>query len=282
MSLFHKSERQIITLNGDNPAGFLHDILTANSTSIAIGEMRQSCLLSPQGRILFEIGLYPKSDDEILIEIDANQADEFMRKLQLYKLRRKITITKNDDLAILAGFDEKPDMPAFFATDTRHKDMGWLGIISKDHITNMPFDDEDSYHAKRISLAVPEGARDLTPNRALMLEAGLEITNAVDFQKGCYIGQEVTARTRYRGLVKRRLVPVIGDKIETGMVITSDNKEVGIIHSVASYDNAMIGLASIKLVSLLAGDKNEADLETETTKLSLAIPPHLRPLPEPS
>ena len=66
----------------------------------------------------------------------------------------------------------------------------------------------DRWHANRIAAGVPEGSVDLTPERALMLEAGLDRLGAVDFEKGCYVGQEVTARTHYRGLVKRRLVPL--------------------------------------------------------------------------
>ena len=248
MTYFHKSQRSVLRLSGDGALGFLHDILTASSADLAIGDMQQSCLLSPQGRILFEMSLYHVAQGEVLIEVDSAQADDLRKKLTLYRLRRPITITAEDDLGIIAWFDGTPaphDSLAF--KDKRHEDMGYRAILPKDEIKALPLGDYAAYEARRIALALPEGAIDLTPNRALMLEAGLDELGAVDFQKGCYIGQEVTARTRYRGLVKKRLMAVSSDQLVTGEAITLDDKEVGIIHSTAQGDEAMIGLVLLKL-----------------------------------
>lgn len=261
MTYFHKSHRSVLRLSGEASLGFLHDILTASSAELAIGEMQQSCLLSPQGRILHEMTLYHMDDGDVLIETDSAQADELRKKLMLYRLRRPITIKIEDALGVIAWFDPAPaphDGLAF--KDNRHADMGYRAILPIDAINTLSLDDYALYEARRISLALPEGAIDLTPNRALMLEAGLDELGSVDFQKGCYIGQEVTARTRYRGLVKKRLMALSSAYLETGEVITLDGKEVGTIHSTAQTDKAMVGLVLLKLSAQKAAQEEGGQL----------------------
>lgn len=248
MTYFHKSQRSVLRLSGEGVLVFLHDILTASSADLAIGEMQQSCLLSPQGRILCEMSLYHMADGDVLIEVDSAQADELRKKLTLYRLRRPITIQMEDDLGIIAWFDDVPAPENSLAfKDKRHEDMGYRTILRKQEIERLPLGDYAIYEARRISLALPEGAIDLTPNRALMLEAGLDELGAVDFQKGCYIGQEVTARTRYRGLVKKRLIAISSTQLVTDEAITLDGKQVGTIHSTAQNDKEMVALVLLKL-----------------------------------
>lgn len=293
MAIYHLGHRAILRLIGtadeaNSPIAFLQDILTADIASLSSGQMRQSCLLSPQGRILVEMGLYipeQKADEEQLyIACDSRQADELLKKLKLYRLRRKITLERCDDLTLIAYADEAAEKVAMAdiitkAPDERAPNRGHHAIISKESLPDLTLGHYEAYLAARLLDAIPEGPDELTPNRALMLEAGLELFDAVDFKKGCYIGQEVTARTRYRGLVKRRLVPVKASHLTADGPIINDDKEVGRILATAAIDGAMIGLASLKLTAIHDAEVGSL-LHHDGAPVSLAVPAHLRPLPK--
>ena len=293
MAIYHLGHRAILRLIGtadeaNSPIAFLQDILTADIASLSSGQMRQSCLLSPQGRILVEMGLYipeQKADEEQLyIACDSRQADELLKKLKLYRLRRKITLERCDDLTLIAYADEAAEKVAIAdivtkAPDKRAPNRGHHAIISKESLPDLILGHYETYLAARLLDAIPEGPDELTPNRALMLEAGLELFDAVDFKKGCYIGQEVTARTRYRGLVKRRLVPVKASHLTADGPIINDDKEVGRILATAAIDGAMIGLASLKLTAIHDAEVGSL-LHHDGVPVSLAVPAHLRPLPK--
>ena len=285
MRLYHLDHRTIISLEGEAPIAFLQDILTADIASLGANEMRQSCLLSPQGRILIEMSiLIPAQNGEaerLYIACDESQADELMKKLKLYRLRRKITIDRCDDYSLIAS-DEAPEFDDMLvcAPDKRAPNRGYLAIIKSDAIPALTLSDKAQHKAHRLLDAIPEGPEELVPNRALMLEAGLDMFDAVDFKKGCYIGQEVTARTRWRGLVKRRLVPVKGANLSAGASLMQDEKEVGTILATAPLGEGIIGLASLRLAAIHKTDDGAALLCDEAA-ITLAIPDHLRPLPKP-
>ena len=290
MAQYHLSHRAILRLEGEGPIAFVQDILTADIASLTPGQMRQSCLLSPQGRILVEMVIYipPQSalHESLYIACDASQSDELLKKLKLYRLRRKITMTICEDIALIASdaplaVEESAIIAS--APDTRAPSAGYHTLLNQDAVASLTLDDISAYHGARIANAIPEGPDELIPNRALMLEAGLDLFEAVDFKKGCYIGQEVTARTRYRGLVKRRLVPVIGTNISSGTAIMAAEKEVGTILTSAPWHNErhdeMIGLASIRLTAIHDALEGKT-LAADGTALQLAIPHHLTPLPK--
>jgi folate-binding protein YgfZ len=146
---------------------------------------------------------------------------------------------------------------------------------------------DTDWQIQRIVSGIPEGVNDLTPNRALMLEAGLHQLAAVDFKKGCYIGQEVTARTHYRGLVKRRLFPISTHKtaLTHGSDILLTDRVVGKLGSVAQKNDKAVGLASLRLDAVQQSLDNQkksgsALLSLEDgTPLFLNIPSWMHPLP---
>ena len=290
MAQYHLSHRAILRLEGEGPVAFVHDILTADIASLTPGQMRQSCLLSPQGRILVEMVIYIPSQSDaqecLYIACDVRQSDELMKKLKLYRLRRKITMTICEDIALIASdapLAVEESAIIVSAPDMRAPSAGYHTLLNQDAVASLTLDDISAYHGARIANAIPEGPDELIPNRALMLEAGLDLFEAVDFKKGCYIGQEVTARTRYRGLVKRRLVPVIGTNISSGTAIMAAEKEVGTILTSAPWHierhDEMIGLASIRLTAIHDALEGKT-LAADGTALQLAIPHHLTPLPK--
>ena len=282
MALYHKAHRTVLRITGEGALQFLHDILTADCLSVSAGEMRQSCLLSPQGRILAEMILYPNSPDDVYLDIDTSQAEETVKKLRLYRLRRPLTLSHEEDLHVIACLDEVPALADItFVKDTRHEAMGYLALIPQSQLATLSFAPYEDYLARRFSLALPEGPLELTPNRALMLEAGLDLIKAVDFKKGCYIGQEVTARTHYRGLVKKRLLPIIAPHLAAEMPLMSNGKTIGTVHHATPHNGQMIGLATLKLAAVHDILDGTASCEAEGASAEIALPDWMPPLPKP-
>ena len=204
-----------IMVSGGESIDFLQSILTANLATLAIGDCRPAALLTPQGRILIDMMVYRTSHQDIFLQTDQRRADDLLNRLRRYRLRRPVTLERSIDRQLTCwwGYDgtKKPDDADIFL-DPRHTDLG-CRIISRNSdipltVNGARSASYEDWQSRRIGLAIPEGPIDLVPERALMLEAGLDKLAAVDFEKGCYIGQEVTARTHYRGLVKRRLLPL--------------------------------------------------------------------------
>ena len=291
--LFLHPDKTVLQLTGDNPGNFLNDLLTAQIEALDKDIARAACLLSPQGRILFDM-LVVRQGSVLYLIIEKVQAEALMKRLTLYRLRRAIDITPLAEISVCHLLDSAnsqqtaphaalPDS-AKIAVDERHKGLGFLCLIPE---TDLPATQPDKFwHIQRIGLGIPEGVADLTPNRALMLEAGLQHLAAVDFKKGCYIGQEVTARTYYRGLIKRRLFPItaatnaLNNVLETGAAVMMAEKIVGQCGSVASDDEQGIALASIRLDAAKQVIAQDATLSLEDgTPVQLNIPEWMYPLP---
>jgi folate-binding protein YgfZ len=153
-------------------------------------------LLSPQGKALFDFILWGDAES-ILIDCEAVQAEALMRRLSLYRLRRKIDIVRDADTGVFWSGDG--------GGDPRHPALGkrWPGAIAADDV-----DVSAGYRAHRLSFGVTEGVAELGSDQTLWLEANAAELNGVSFAKGCYVGQENTARMNWRQKVNRRLVVV--------------------------------------------------------------------------
>ncbi|HTT80545.1 MAG TPA: tRNA-modifying protein YgfZ, partial [Stellaceae bacterium] len=130
-----------------------------------------------------------------------------------------------------------------------------------------------AYDRHRLALGVPDGSRDLVPEKSILLEAGFDELNGVDWQKGCYVGQELTARTKYRGLVKRRLFPVeiAGAPPAPGAIISANGHEAGEMRS----SQGGLGLALLRLDAVAEGGRLEVEGATLTP-----FRPHWMRLPD--
>ena len=185
-------DRALIRLSGDDPRGFLQGLVTndvAGALPVWAG------LLSAQGKALFDFIVWADEAD-LLIDCEAAQADALVRRLMLYRLRRRIDIARADDLAVHwspEGAEGVPD-PRLAALGRR-----WIA-------PSTPGDASAAWRAHRLALGVAEGAAELGQDRTLWLEANAAELNGVSFTKGCYVGQENTARMNWRQKVSRRLV----------------------------------------------------------------------------
>ena len=297
--------RRLIRVSGADATDFLQSLITANVETLPGDTARASALLTPQGRVLVDF-LVSRTDDGFMIECDAEQAEELFTRLRRYRLRRPVDLAHETGLSvwILWETTTPPDnppatlpatLPVGALRDSRHPDLGWRLLAPADATANAQGSDTepaslDMWHAVRIAAAIPQGPVDLIPERALMLEAGLDRLGAVDFEKGCYVGQEVTARTHYRGLVKRRLAPfILADATATtGAAITDDGKSLGTVLSTASTTTSStsnIGTGSICLAAMKLSDLHrlhagDATAQIDGAPATLSLPDWMLPLPQ--
>ena len=192
-------DRAVLRLSGEDVGGFLQGLVTNDMALLAPDRPLWAGLLTPQGKALFDFILWAEGED-VLIDCEAEAAEELVRRLTLYRLRRKILITRDDRLAV----HWHPDAPAEDrgrALDPRLPELGgrWLAA---------PGEPAEGWLAHRLALGVTEGRGELGSDRTLWLECNAAELNGVSFVKGCYVGQENTARMNYRAKVNRRLVVV--------------------------------------------------------------------------
>lgn len=195
------TDRAVIRLSGEDVSEFLQGLVTQNVDRVQPDAPQWTALLAAQGKVLFDFLLWADGED-LLIDCEAEAADDLARRLTLYRLRRPITIARDDSVAVHWSPDAS-DHPA----DPRLAALGarWLGPAN---------DPAEGWHTHRLALGVTEGAAELGSDKTLWLECNAEELNGVDFEKGCYVGQENTARMHYRKKVNRRLVVVPLDQAD--------------------------------------------------------------------
>ena len=252
-----RNQRGAIEVSGDEAGAFLNDLLTAELAQLDVGSARAACLLTPQGRILFDMMVYRVRMDCYWLALDAAEVADFHKKLMMYRLRRPVHLAKLDmwQSAMLFGDDAdkwQTEMQAETRTgavyafaDPRDPALG-VHLVSAEGRPEAPASaqlcEEADWHKLRISRNVPEGAVDLARGRALMLEAGLDKLAAVDFKKGCYVGQENTARIKLKNKLSKRLFPIkiIDGKLYENESIYNNEIEIGKVLIDSDYPFALI------------------------------------------
>jgi folate-binding protein YgfZ len=243
----HLSHRSVIAVGGDDRVDFLQGLISNDTTRVAPGHAIWAALLTPQGRFLNDMFVVDGGAATLLLETERERAAALARKLALYKLRSKVTVEDRSaalEVAVVFG-GAAADVPPIDGTisfvDPRLPDLGVRVLAPTGQVAALlaargfAQASLDDYDALRLSLGVPDGSRDMPVEKALLLESGFDELNGVDWKKGCYMGQELTARTKYRGLVKKRLFPV---RIEgalpvSGTTVELDGQDVGELRSVA-------------------------------------------------
>ena len=301
--LIHHPDTGFISVAGEEASTFLQSIITTNVDTLRVGACRPGALLTPQGRVLIDMMVYRPKHNRFILRSDATRRDDLFNRLRRYRLRRPIelSVEPNFQLCLLMSkYNSTNDVNIDISgngqiiiscIDPRSETLGFHIIVDD---TQMPATNGEitAWHKNRIAAGIPEGSVDLIPERALMLEAGLDQLGAVDFEKGCYVGQEVTARTHYRGLVKRRLVPltVAGDPPNIDSAIVWNEKIIGNTKSSAPFKTTSnpngttaICLALLKLTdvnSIL--ESNNSGLRIDGNAALLALPAWMMPLPQPT
>ena len=262
------SHRALVRVEGDGAGEFLQDLLTADILGLPEGTARAAALLTPQGRVLFDL-VAAREGDAVLLECDRDRRGDLLKKLKLYRMRLPVAI-EEDGRAVMASQ----------GGGDGHLDARFGADVVRFHRKDPPPANagDDDWKRLRWMDGIAEGADEIPPEKALPLEMRLELDDGIGFDKGCYIGQEVTARTRHRGLVKRSYVPVrVDGSVEAPAPVLADGRDAGTLLSVIDDDNGgMLGLASIRLEHL-ADDAPR--LEAGGHTVAPFLPERLKPLP---
>ena len=244
-------ERAALAVAGEDRVGFLQGLVSNDVAEAEPGRAVWAALLTPQGKWLADFFIL-SDDRRLLLDCERAQLPMVQQRLSRYRLRSRVVLS-DTDLRVYVAWDGDPDVAGVAARDPRLPNAGWRVLTAEPLPVNATETDWDLH---RLGLGLPDGSRDMEAEKSVLLEAGFDELNGVSWTKGCYMGQELTARTKYRGLVKRRLVPVRIDGAvpEPGSPILRDGREVGTMRS-ASGQNGMAVLRLEALESVLtSGD----------------------------
>jgi tRNA-modifying protein YgfZ len=232
----HLADRGVVKVSGEDAKTFLDGLLTCDLDRVSPQNARFGSLLTPQGKILFDFIVF-EAPHEIgggyYLDVLKGHAGDLVKRLGFYKLRAKVAIEDlSEALAVVAGWDApRPDDEAGLMTqDPRVPALGWRAIIAAEDVAEFARDPLERYHAHRIALGVPEGGRDFLFGDAFPHEALMDQLHGVDFDKGCYVGQEVVSRMQHRGTARTRLVPAVyegGFAAEAGVEVMAGPKTLG-------------------------------------------------------
>ena len=244
-------DRGVIRVSGDDARDFLDNIVTNAMETVTPERAGYGGLLTPQGKIIgdFLVVAVPEAEGGgFLLDTPLLQIPELMKKLKLYKLRAKVTL---DDLSesatVIAATDggRLPEAGLVYA-DPRLAELGGRAIVDLDGADELVDASLDDYHARRISLGIPDGGRDFLYGDAFPHEALFDQLGGVSFRKGCYIGQEVVSRMQHRGTARSRIVPIVfseGINPDDGVEANAGGKALGRVGSCANGR----GLALLRL-----------------------------------
>ena len=284
--------RGILRLGGEDAGSFLQGLVTNDLDRLLPAHALYAALLTPQGKYLFDFLLQAGIDGTILLDGERSRLAALLQRLMLYRLRARVTIEEaSERLAVLAVIGEDaptrlglPPEPgaarvedeALLTVDPRLVELGVRVILPPAAVEafcarhRLSPGEPALWDRLRLRLGVPDGTRDLVPDRSLLLESGFEELNGVSFTKGCFVGQELTARTKHRALIKKRLVPVRGEGPlpAPGTPVQRRGRDAGELRS----GQGELALALLRLEQLGPADGPEDGLRAGDTLLT-PVPP---------
>ncbi len=262
-------DRGLLAVSGVDAREFLQGLISNDVDRVSPKSTLYAALLTPQGKYLFDF-FVAEWQGGVVLDCEKQRLVDLVKRLSMYKLRADVELTDlSGELAVAAlggdgvagtlGVVDEPGRTAIFGDgiafiDPRLATIGGRAILpaetAAEGLAAAGFEEGAAadLEARRLALGLPDGSRDLVVDKSVLLESGFDELNGVDWGKGCYVGQELTARTKYRGLVKRRLVPVEieGPLPEPGTPVMAGEREAGEIRSGADG----LALALIRLEHL--------------------------------
>ena len=259
-------DREILAISGTDARSFLQAMISNDASKIAPEVSIYAAMLTPQGKFLHDF-IISQNEDSFLLDTEKRRVSELAKNLNLFRLGSDVRISTKADRLLVAALWQKEGLPIFnnspkpgnteqisncsVILDPRLTALGYRIIgapkdIKKLWSNKLPTaPTKSNYDIHRLKVGVPDGSRDIQVNKSFLLESNFEELNGVAFDKGCYIGQENTARQKHRGTIRRRLIKVhiSGPPPNEGEIITWENGEIGQIRSV----NNTCGMATVRL-----------------------------------
>ncbi len=220
----------MIEVTGEDARTYLQGLVSNDLTLVSPDHAIWAALLTPQGKWLADFFIM-QDDKRLLIDCERSQAADLARRFGRFTLRSRVAFRDlSEEMFVHVAWGAAPDTPHKQFRDPRLEQAGWRILAPEILPTSAQPEDWDTW---RLSLGLPDGSQDLESEKTILLEAGFDELHGVSWTKGCYLGQELTARTKYRGLVKRRLVPVsvAGPLPPPGTPIFSGARDVGTVRS---------------------------------------------------
>ncbi len=235
--------RAILEISGSDRKSFLQGLITNDINNASAKNLIYAAMLNAQGRFLYDFFIF-EHNEKLVLDCLSARRDEIFKKLNFYKLKAQVQISKNDECGVASC--KSSDGEQFEFADPRNNVMGFRKYFS----TKNNSDDESEYHFQRILQKIPESEYDLTYEKSIIAEFAFDDLNAIDYKKGCYIGQELTARTHYMGQIRKKIfhikIPELKE-IEKNHEISCEGKSIGIVLSSVFHDNFLHALALIKI-----------------------------------
>jgi tRNA-modifying protein YgfZ len=266
MDTLYRLDRALIEISGADARTFLQDLLTQDLDRLDAKGMEYAALLSPQGKVIADMLLWAAGKD-VLIDVDSKYAAQVEKRLQMYKLRRAVTIYWTEEIGPVVW---SPEPFEGARRDPRLEGLGWRGFAN---VRTNPLDGAETFEAHRIALGVPDLARDAQPEEVFAGEALLEELNGVAFDKGCFVGQENVSRMKRRATTRKKFCPVVfeSEPIAYGAPVLAGAAEIGSVRSgVAGRAIALLRLDRA-LEAVAAGQ----DLTAAGRQIRLDPPPWL-------
>ena len=280
----HLPGRGVVMVTGDDRISFLQGLVSNDVNRVVAERSIHAGFLTAQGKYLHDFFIAALADG-LVLDCEAARRDDLIRRLRVYKLRSKVDLRDaGDALAVFAAFGDgvfgSVDLPAergaareigggLVFVDPRLAELGVRFILPAETAAStlaglgLAEGTPEDYDAVRIPLGVPDSSRDIIVEKSTLMESGFDELNGISWDKGCYMGQELTARTKYRGLVKRRLVPVTtdGPLPPPGTPIVRNGREVGELRG---------GIAghALALMRVDALDGDDGPLTADTTTVT--------------
>ena len=257
MPTAHLSDRGVVRVSGADARTFLDGLVTCDLDKVGPDRPRFGALLTPQGKLLFDFLVFEAPQDAgggFYLDCLRFMAPDLAKRLGFYKLRAKVAVEDlSETLAVVAGWGDAPkpdDAIGLVGDDPRLPALGWRAIVAAEDaaaLASPPEGEAESrearpgegesatpghgaYHAHRIALGVPEGGKDFLFNDTFTHEALMDQLQGIDFDKGCYVGQEVVSRMQHRGSARTRVVPVVyedGFAAEPWSDVTAGGRNLG-------------------------------------------------------
>ncbi len=262
-------DRALVMVSGPEAEHFLQNILTVDLDQLQQGEAKPGALLTPQGKILFDFLVSRDGTEGFRLECRADVADDFVRRLTLYKLRAKAQIAKQDQSLVTVSWQNDSsgsETDSTSVADTRFAD----GTVRRGYGPAAGDGDIEAWQAFRIAHGVAESGADYQLGDAFPHDVLLDQTGGVGFHKGCYVGQEVVSRMQHRGTARRRvlLVSAQGPLPAPGAELTVEGRTVGMLGSTAGT----AGLAIARTDRVKAAMDAGQELMAGDVPVTLSIP----------
>jgi folate-binding protein YgfZ len=276
MPIAQLNDRALISVSGADAEHFLQNIVTADLDVLAAGEAKPSALLAPQGKILFDFLVSRDGESGFILECRADVADDFLRRLMLYRLRAKVDISVQEQALVSVSWRNGSEASVSDSSSSQSTGLRDLRFSSDASVFRKygqavgASADTSAWHALRISHGIAESGTDYQLGDAFPHDVLLDQMGGVGFRKGCYVGQEVVSRMQHRGTARRRVLIASAESElpAPGAEILADGRPVGTLGSVAGRS----GIAIVRVDKVKAAMDDGVPILADGVALSLSIP----------